>query len=140
VTKVAVLSAFVFLSFTVSAFADISDYAPDKRPAGRDEVKDLCIAMGAAGMGFGLDGTGSYGCQNTVNGNALICGADGQCTDHVGDPRWRRIKTLIDGAGKKEGLRPQIRVPVVYSASSSGFNASNRSPGPGLSLGLSPPK
>lgn len=106
-TRIFVLSGFMFAALSVSAFADISNYAPDKRIAGRDEAKTICLAMGDVGRGFNLDGTsGPYGCQNQNNGNAITCNGDGQCTDHVGDPRWRRIKDLIDGTKKKDAVRP----------------------------------
>jgi hypothetical protein len=107
VKRIFVLSGLMFAALPVSAIADISNYAPDKRIVGRDEAKSICLAMGDTGKGFNLDGTsGAYGCQNQINGNAITCTGDGQCTDHVGDPRWRRIKELIDNAGKKQGLVP----------------------------------
>jgi hypothetical protein len=102
------LAATLMFVLPAAAFADISNYAPDKRLIGRTELKDVCVAMGDVGKGFNLDGTsGTYGCQNRENGDAVTCNGDGQCTDHVGDPRWLRIKTLIDNAGKKkQGLIP----------------------------------
>ena len=106
-TRIFVLSALVLLSLPAAAQADISTYALDKRIVGRDEAKTICLSMGDVGRGFNLDGTsGAYGCQNQVNGNAITCVGDGQCTDHVGDPRWRRIKELIDNAGKKQSVVP----------------------------------
>jgi hypothetical protein len=107
VFKFLVLPAVIVSSFAAPALADISNYAPDKRVIGRGELTSICLAMGDTGKGFNLGGTsGTYGCQNQNNGNAITCNGDGQCTDHVGDPRWRRIKTLIDNAGKQKGLQP----------------------------------
>ena len=106
-TRIFVLCGLMFAALLVPAFAGISNYAPDKRIVGRDEAKTICHSMGDVGKGFNLDGpSGAYGCQNQINGNAITCAGDGQCTDHVGDPRWRRIKELIDGAGKKQGVVP----------------------------------
>jgi hypothetical protein len=104
-----VLPALIVSIFATNALADISNYAPDKRVIGRGELTSICLSMGDTGKGFNLGGTtGDYGCQNQDNGAAVTCSGDGQCTDHVGDPRWRRIKELIDNAGKKQ----QRHVPL----------------------------
>jgi hypothetical protein len=106
VTRISVLSALALFALPVAAQADISNYAPDKRVVGRDEAKTICLTMGDVGKGYNLDGTsGTYGCQNQVNGNAITCAPDGQCTDHVGDPRWQRIKDLIDATRKQDAPR-----------------------------------
>ncbi len=45
-TRIFVLSTAALLSLSASAFADISNYAPDKRIVGRDEAKTICLSMG----------------------------------------------------------------------------------------------
>jgi hypothetical protein len=106
------LSALAVLTFSLPAFAD---YAPKTRPATREEVSASCASLGAAGKGWGLEAaTGDFGCQNTVNGNALACTADGNCTDHAGDPRWSRIQMLLKGANG--GTAPAKRLPLQRAA------------------------
>jgi hypothetical protein len=94
--KTVLLSAFAILACSLPALAD---YAPKTHPASREEISASCASLGAVGRSWGLDAqTGGFGCQNTTNGNAVSCTADGQCTDHAGDPRWSRIQLLIKGA------------------------------------------
>ncbi len=88
----------VFVSLTaVAAFAD---YAPHVRVVTRDAVAASCAELGDAAKGWGLTGDGAYGCQSTVTGQAISCTADGACKDYVGDPRWRKVRDVVDSYSK----------------------------------------
>ena len=100
--KFVLLSACLVFLFPAQAFAD---YAPDKHPSTRAEVAAQCALLGDKGRSWGIeDESGPYGCQNAETGQALNCGPDGQCTDYVGDPRWRHIQSILKGAGQPKKL------------------------------------
>lgn len=99
VTKSFVLAG-VFISFT--AVAALADYAPHVRVVTRDDVAASCTALGASGKSWGLTGGGAYGCQSTATGQAISCTADGACKDYVGDPRWRKVRDVVDSYSKTE--------------------------------------
>jgi hypothetical protein len=90
-----------FLAITAGVAA--ADYAPPVRILTRDAVAAACVELGAAGKSWGLEAEqGGYGCQNTTTGQAVMCQADGSCKDYVGDPRWRRVRDVVDRYSKKQ--------------------------------------
>jgi hypothetical protein len=75
---------------------------------------DICM-IGAEGGGIvkiaidnglpvpeNLTKLGTDGCQSTATGQAISCTADGACKDYVGDPRWRKVRDVVDSYSKTE--------------------------------------
>ena len=55
-----------------------------------DAVAASCAALGARGEAI------ANGCRNTETGAALACDANGQCKDYFADPRYGKIKIILD--------------------------------------------
>ena len=66
-----------------------------------DEVATSCTALGGKGESL-ADGAG---CRNTETGAAVICEGD-QCTDYFADPRYAKIKDILDRS-KVKPLAPR---------------------------------
>lgn len=87
--------ALILTGFATPAFAS---FAPIKYSISRDELAARCALLGDRSESWGLDSAvGDYGCRNTDNGNTVKCTAQGRCTDYGGDPRWKRIKAILEG-------------------------------------------
>ena len=93
------LLAGLVLFATAPAFAGSP---PVKIPATPAEVEARCTAAGASAEAIATDGL--TGCQNTETGAAVLCTGD-QCTDYFADPRYKKIKQLLDA----NRTRPQQR-------------------------------
>lgn len=102
-SRMLVLSAALVPLLATSALAD---RVPPSRVLTRDAVAASCATLGAAARSWGLEqGSGAFGCQNMTTGQAITCKPDGTCTDYVGDPRWRRIRDVLDKYGKTPKLQ-----------------------------------
>lgn len=55
-----------------------------------DGVAASCAALGDKGEAI------ANGCRNTETGAALACDANGQCKDYFADPRYAKIKAILD--------------------------------------------
>ncbi len=71
---------------------------PVKSKVTPGNVASTCLALGAMGETL-ANGTG---CRNTTTGAAVDC-SGGQCTDYFADPRYNKIKSILD-VGK---VKPQ---------------------------------
>lgn len=65
-----------------------------------DQMTVACGELGEAGESFSRGGL--TGCVNTTTGAALSCDADGRCTDYFADPRYPRIKAILDGGATQQ--------------------------------------
>lgn len=105
--KPALLAAALILTgLSAPAFAS---FAPIKYAISRGDLAARCELLGSKGEGWGFEAsTGDYGCRNTDNGNTVKCTTDGRCTDYAGDPRWKKVKAILEGgrAQKAVILRP----------------------------------
>lgn len=71
--------------------------APSK--TGPDAITASCAALGLQGEAL------ANGCRNTETGAALTCDEKGQCKDYFADPRYGKIKAILEGAGKPQQHR-----------------------------------
>lgn len=55
-----------------------------------DALATSCAALGSKGEAV------ANGCRNTETGAALTCDANGQCKDYFADPRYAKIKAILD--------------------------------------------
>ncbi len=56
-------------------------------------VATSCLALGATGEVI----ANGAGCRNTGTGAAVTCSGS-QCTDYFADPRYKKIKGILDAA------------------------------------------
>jgi hypothetical protein len=80
--------------------AALAGSPPVKAKAAPENLAEVCNAMGAEGKTT-ADGRG---CINTRTGGAVVC-SDDQCKDYFADPRYAKIKTILD----KNRAKPQQR-------------------------------
>ena len=73
---------------------------PVKAKTAPENLVEVCSSMGAEGQTV----ANGNGCVNTRTGGAVVC-AGGQCTDYFADPRYAKIKTILD----KNRATPQQR-------------------------------
>jgi hypothetical protein len=62
---------------------------PREAPLTRADMEGRCAALGAEGERL------VSGCRNAETGAALVCDDRG-CTEHFADPRYARIRALLD--------------------------------------------
>ena len=94
-TKSLMIAAIIVAALSGTALAS---YPPINYAKSRVDLARSCALLGSRGEGWGLDRqSGAYGCRNTENGNAVHCTAAGKCSDYSGDPRWKRVRILLDG-------------------------------------------
>jgi hypothetical protein len=84
--------AAVFTILAAMSASALAGYPPIKYRASRAEIAAKCEALGANGLGVGLQSlSGDYSCKNLATGNLVECRADGLCTSYSGDPRVKRL-------------------------------------------------
>lgn len=64
---------------------------PDVSRQTPDQVSASCAALGDKGEAL----ANGAGCRNTETGAVLICEGN-QCTDYFADPRYSKIKDILD--------------------------------------------
>jgi hypothetical protein len=74
--------------------------APVVSKATPETITAACGQLGSKGEDLGTNG--SVGCRNTETGAAAVCSADGQCKDYFADPRYKRIKAILDANRKQQ--------------------------------------
>lgn len=97
----------IFTTATILAACSIpalAGTAPVKAKTTPGDLASLCDSMGPKGESF-KQGT-SVGCLNIETGAALVCTAGGQCTDYFADPRYKKIRTILDGARNQQSPVP----------------------------------
>jgi hypothetical protein len=92
----------VSFAFALLALPAAAGSPPTKSMATPESVAAACRSLGAKGETL-ANGTG---CRNVETGAAAAC-FGGQCTDYFADPRYKKIKGLLDAAK----VKPQ-QVPV----------------------------
>jgi hypothetical protein len=92
-----ILSTLILTSLAVPALAGSPPTTSRLQP---EAVADACATLGAKGESLGQ----GAGCRNTETGAAVLCTGD-QCTDYFADPRYSKIKSLLDASR----VRPQQR-------------------------------
>lgn len=92
-----ILSTLFLTSLAVPALAGSPPTTSKLQP---EAVAESCAALGPTGQRL-AQGTG---CRNTETGAAVLCSGD-QCTDYFADPRYSKIKSLLDA----NRVRPQQR-------------------------------
>jgi hypothetical protein len=78
----------------------IAGSPPGTIPSTSTDVAAACRDAGPGTVPFA--GGGLTGCQNTVTGGAVACGTDGQCRDFFADPRYGKIKAILDASHKQQ--------------------------------------
>ena len=96
-SKVFVLSAVLVTALAVPALAG-SPPTPSK--TGPDMLAAACGALGEDGERISRGNL--TGCVNTTTGAALTCEAGGRCMEYFADPRYAKVKAILDGNGKQE--------------------------------------
>lgn len=71
---------------------------PVKSPTAPDSAAASCVALGTRGETL----ANGNGCRNTETGAAIVC-SSGQCTDYFADPRYKKIRAILD----QNKLQPQ---------------------------------
>jgi hypothetical protein len=71
---------------------------PVKSSTPPDSAAASCLALGASGETL----ANGKGCRNTETGAAIVCSGD-QCTDYFADPRYKKIRAILD----QNKVRPQ---------------------------------
>lgn len=71
---------------------------PVKSTTTPDSVAASCASLGSGGETL----ANGNGCRNTETGAAIVC-SGGQCTDYFADPRYKKIKAILD----QNKTRPQ---------------------------------
>lgn len=96
-TRVFLFTTALMAGLTVPALAGTP---PTTRNQSPEAVAAACAELGSKGqvVAFGT----TTGCQNTSTGAAVTCDANGQCKDYFADPRYRKIKTILDSATKQQ--------------------------------------
>ncbi len=64
---------------------------PVKSSTPPDSVAASCLTLGAKGETL----ANGMGCRNTETGAAVVC-SGGQCTDYFADPRYKKIRSILD--------------------------------------------
>jgi hypothetical protein len=77
---------------------------PLKSKVTPESVTASCLALGAQGEVIAK----GAGCRNTDTGAAVTCSGT-QCTDYFADPRYKKIKGILD-AGKIAPQKAPIRL------------------------------
>ena len=77
---------------------------PVKSKVTPGNVTASCLALGAQGEVI----ANGAGCRNTETGAAVTCTGN-QCTDYFADPRYKKIKGILDAA-KNTPQKAQIRL------------------------------
>jgi hypothetical protein len=77
---------------------------PAPSTSGPANLAAACETLGDGGESYANGGT--TGCINTATGAALTCDADGTCTDHFADPRYAKIKAVLDAARGRDAKTP----------------------------------
>ena len=90
------------LLLPLTAMTAFAGSPPDLSRQTPDEVANSCATLGAKGESV-ADGAG---CRNTETGAAVICEGN-QCTDYFADPRYAKIKDILDKSRLKP-LAPKI--------------------------------
>ena len=88
------------LLLAVLAMPALTGSPPVKSRNTPDAVANACGALGANGE------TLTMGCRNTTTGAAVTCKADGTCTDYFADPRYGKIKAVLDAIPIKSQQAP----------------------------------
>ncbi len=91
------LSVLVLTSLAVPALAGSPPTTSKVQP---ETVADSCATLGTKGERL----ASGAGCRNTETGAAVLCTGD-QCTDYFADPRYSKIKSLLDA----NRVKPQQR-------------------------------
>ena len=68
-------------------------------------VAASCLALGATGESI----ANGAGCRNTRTGAAAVC-SNGQCTDYFADPRYAKIKAILDAGKPQPRKAPRIKL------------------------------
>lgn len=85
---------FVSACLAVLAVPAFAGSPPVKSSVTPESAAAACAALGPSGEPLG----NGAGCRNTLTGAAVICSGS-QCTDYFADPRYAKIKAILD-AGK----------------------------------------
>lgn len=91
-----ILLAGIALLFAPAAFAGSPPRTAPVTPA---EVSTACAAAGDAAEPI------AGGCLNTQTGGAIACDDGGRCKDYFADPRYTKIRKLLD-ANRKVQQQP----------------------------------
>jgi hypothetical protein len=93
------IAAFAVLLLSVSVLPASAGSPPVRNERTPAEVADACAAL--------PDGKAEWqhGCVDTRTGAAVLCRGD-RCTEYFADPRYARIKAILD-AGR---VKPQQRL------------------------------
>ena len=96
-TRVFLLSTALVAGLAMPALAGTPPTTSNQSP---EAVAAACGKLVSNGkvLAFGT----STGCQNTSTGAAVTCDKNGQCKDYFADPRYKRIKTILDSARKQQ--------------------------------------
>ncbi len=86
-TRIILSAAAIILALALPA---IAGSPPAKTRTGPDAMAASCAQLGWKGEVI------ANGCRNTGTGAALTCDANGQCKDYFADPRYGKIKTILD--------------------------------------------
>jgi hypothetical protein len=92
-------SMIAILLLAAAALPAAAGTAPVKSKLSPGTVATSCKALGADGAAL------ATGCVNTKTGGAVTC-AGGQCTDYFADPRYSKIKALLDADRAKPQQQP----------------------------------
>ena len=71
-----------------------------------ESVTSSCLALGTMGESI-ANGTG---CRNTKTGAALTCDKNGPCKDYFADPRYGKIKAILDAERKQPQQAPRFKL------------------------------
>jgi len=97
VTRVFLFSTALVTGLALPAFAGAP---PVTIPASPADVAAICAE--SPGNTDPIASGGLTGCRNTRTGGAVACDADGRCRDYFADPRYPRIKAILDNARKQQ--------------------------------------
>ena len=97
-----VLNVSVLLACLVLPAAAGSPPAKSKVTPGN--VASTCLALGTMGETL----ANGAGCRNIGTGAAVDC-SGGQCTDYFADPRYNKIKSILD-AGKFKPRKAPLKL------------------------------
>lgn len=97
VTKTILTVSALLAAFALPAFAGSP---PTAKTRTVESVIASCANLGT--MGESLTHNGQTGCRNTETGAAVVCGADGRCTEYAPDPRWKKIKEALERSAPKQ--------------------------------------
>jgi len=93
----------VFVATVLASLAApvLAGSPPVKSKVTPDSVAASCEALGSRGETLG----NGAGCRNTTTGAAVVCSGN-QCTDYFADPRYAKIKSILDAGRTKPQKAP----------------------------------